>query len=224
MTSSPPVRPATRRPRVASLAVMVLAVALTAVLGAQTSPGSSSATAPPSAGGTSVQHPDHSPRGSSHADPPRSEGDVPDGAVDGRLPAAVTVDDERFPALTRLDPALREAATEASADGATFLVTSGWRSRAYQQQLLDEAFDTDGSQEEAARWVDTPDTSPHVTGDAVDLGPEAATRWLGERGARYGLCRVYVNEPWHHELRPDAVEHGCPAPYPDPTHDPRMRG
>ena len=61
-------------------------------------------------------------------------------------------------------------------------------------------------------------------GDAVDLGPAAARSWLAEHGARYGLCRVYANEPWHFELRPDAVRHGCPRPYADPTQDPRMGG
>ena len=40
---------------------------------------------------------------------------------------------------------------------------------------------------------------------------------------QYGLCPVYGNEPWHYELRPDAVEYGCPAMYADPTHDPRMQ-
>lgn len=54
-------------------------------------------------------------------------------------------------------------------------------------------------------------------------GPLAATDRLSEHGAEHGLCRVYANEPWHHELRPDAVEHGCPPPYPDPTHDPRTQ-
>ncbi|WP_281283417.1 hypothetical protein [Modestobacter excelsi] len=30
------------------------------------------------------------------------------------------------------------------------------------------------------------------------------------------------NEPWDYELHPDAVEHGCPPLYADPTEDPRM--
>jgi len=80
-----------------------------------------------------------------------------------------------------------------------------------------------GSEAEAARWVATGTTSPHVSGEAVDLGPAEATEWLSARGAAYGLCRIYANEPWHFELRPDAVEHGCPVMYADPTHDPRMQ-
>ena len=66
-------------------------------------------------------------------------------------------------------------------------------------------------------------TSPHVAGDAVDLGPAAATQWLSAHGTAYGLCQIYANEPWHYELRPEAADHGCPAIYADPTHDPRMR-
>jgi hypothetical protein len=61
-----------------------------------------------------------------------------------------------------------------------------------------------------------------VSGDGVDIGPPTSAAWLAERGAEYGLCRIYGNEPWHYELRSEAVDHGCPA-YVDPTHDPRMQ-
>jgi hypothetical protein len=62
-----------------------------------------------------------------------------------------------------------------------------------------------------------------VSGNAVDIGPSGAAAWLSEHGAAYGLCQIYGNEPWHYELRRDASEHGCPAVYADPTHDPRMQ-
>jgi hypothetical protein len=65
--------------------------------------------------------------------------------------------------------------------------------------------------------------SPHVSGDAVDVRPSDATAWLSEQGAEYGLCQIYGNEPWHFELRPEALDHGCPAMYADPTQDPRMQ-
>ena len=119
--------------------------------------------------------------------------------------------------------ALRRAATAAAGDGVRFLVDSGWRSPEYQEQLLQEAVAKYGSAKEAARWVATPTTSAHVSGDAVDIGPSKATSWLSKHGAAYGLCQIYRNEPWHYELRPDAVEHGCPAMYADPTQDPRMQ-
>ncbi len=104
-----------------------------------------------------------------------------------------------------------------------FVVNSGWRSPADEEHLFDEAVSKYGSPEEAARWVATPETSAHVSGDAVDLGPYAATNWLSEHGAAYGLCRIYGNEPWHYELRPAAAQHGCPPVYADPTHDPRLQ-
>jgi LAS superfamily LD-carboxypeptidase LdcB len=103
-----------------------------------------------------------------------------------------------------------------------FSVDSGWRSPAYQQRLLREAITKYGSEKEAARWVATPKRSAHVSGDAVDVAPSSAAAWLSEHGAAYGLCRIYGNEPWHYELRPDAIAHGCPAMYADPTRDPRM--
>ncbi len=147
--------------------------------------------------------------------------------ADGALPDGVTVFDDEYPGVANLDldllQALREAATDAADDGIEFHVNSGWRSPEYQNQLLREAVSKYGSEEEAVRWVATPDTSPHVSGDAVDVGPFAATAWLSEHGAEYGLCQIYGNEPWHYELRPEAIDHGCPATYADPTHDPRMQ-
>jgi zinc D-Ala-D-Ala carboxypeptidase len=147
----------------------------------------------------------------------RSAGSVPDG---------LTVFDD-VPAVAGLDPellaALRRAATDAAADGVEFVVNSGWRSPEHQDRLLREAIEKYGSEQEAARWVSTPETSQHVKGNAIDIGPAAARAWLSEHGAAYGLCQIYANEPWHYELRPEAVEHGCPPMYPDPSHDPRMR-
>jgi hypothetical protein len=149
------------------------------------------------------------------------------GAADGVVRGGASPFDDEVPAVSRLDPglltALRRAASEAAEDGVTIRVTSGWRSPAYQDWLLRQAVSTYGSPREAARWVATAETSAHVEGDAVDLGPGDATAWLAEHGAEQGLCQTYRNEPWHYELRPDAIEHGCPAMYADPTHDPRMR-
>ena len=145
--------------------------------------------------------------------------------ADGAVPAGTTVFDDEIPGVANLDPALlgalREAATHAAGDGVEFFVDSGWRSPEYQERLLHEAVSKYGSEEEAARWVASPDTSAHVSGDAVDIGPFDATPWLSEHGAEYGLCQIYGNEPWHYELRPEAGDHGCPPMYADPTHDPR---
>ena len=80
-----------------------------------------------------------------------------------------------------------------------------------------------GSEEEAARWVATPENSEHVSGDAIDLGPLTAQDWLAQHGDEFGLCQIYANERWHFELRPAAVANGCPLMYDDPTADPRTQ-
>ena len=149
------------------------------------------------------------------------------GEADGAVPAGATVFDDEIPGVANLDPALlgalRQAATDAADDGVEFFVDSGWRSPAYQEQLLHEAVSKYGSEKEAARWVATAETSAHVSGDAVDIGHFDATAWLSEHGGEYGLCRIYGNEPWHYELRPEAIDRGCPPTYGDPTDDPRMQ-
>jgi hypothetical protein len=154
------------------------------------------------------------------------EGNGALGVAGGAVPDGTTVFDDSVPAVVRLDPALlgalRRAATDAHRSGVTFYVDSGWRSAAYQEHLLRQAIAEYGSEHAAARWVATPTTSAHVTGDAVDIGHSDATGWLSRHGAAYGLCQIYRNESWHYELRPAAAQQGCPALYADPTHDPRM--
>jgi zinc D-Ala-D-Ala carboxypeptidase len=208
---SQPARTTTRRIRVRRIRVaglLVVIAALAAALGHQL-PASSSSTA------------------TSPSDVPRSEHRGARGEAAGAVPAGATVFDDAIPGVANLDSdllgALRQAATDAADDGVAFYVDSGWRSPEYQEQLLREAVSKYGSEEEAARWVATPNTSAHVSGEAVDIGPSGATAWLSEHGAEYGLCQIYSNEPWHYELRPGASDHGCPPVYADPTHDPRMQ-
>jgi hypothetical protein len=157
----------------------------------------------------------------------RSEHRVALGEADGVVPDGTTVFDDEIPGVVNLDPdllgALRRAATAAADDDLEFFVVSGWRSPAYQNQLLRQAVSKYGSEREAARWVATADTSPHVSGDAVDIGSFDAMTWLSKHGAQYGLCQIYRNEPWHFELRPEATSRRCPRMYADPTHDPRMQ-
>jgi len=157
-------------------------------------------------------------------------GSSPAGASgDGEIAEGETVlvTDVAHPALANLDPellaAIQRAAADAGAEDIPFRVTSGWRSPEYQARLLSEAVDDYGSEEEARRWVSTPETSLHVSGDAIDIGDFDATYWLSLEGARYGLCQIYANERWHFELRPEAITEGCPEQYLDPTYDPRMR-
>jgi D-alanyl-D-alanine carboxypeptidase len=149
------------------------------------------------------------------------------GETDGAVPGGVRVFDDDIPAVANLDPgllhALRQAAMDAATDGIEIVVNGGWRSPEYQRQLLRNAVAKYGSEKAAARWVAPPATSSHVSGRAVDIGPSRATVWLSKHGAKYGLCRIYRNEPWHYELRRRAINKGCPSMHADPRHDPRTQ-
>jgi len=108
-----------------------------------------------------------------------------DGALtqaDGVLPDGATVFDDQDPGIANLDAdllyALRVATRKAADDEIELTINSGWRSRSYQDALLSSAISEYGSLEEAERWVATADTSPHVSGDAVDIGSAAGTTWL----------------------------------------------
>lgn len=99
----------------------------------------------------------------------------------------------------KLKARLTKAIAAAKADGVTIRITSGRRSAAKQQRLLNEAIKKYGSYKVATRWVLPPKYSAHVLGKAVDIGPTAAMTWLNQNGWRYGVCRRYDNEPWHFE-------------------------
>jgi D-alanyl-D-alanine carboxypeptidase len=221
VTHRKPARRTTRRTRIRWIRVaglLFVIAAIGAALGQQLPAVSSSTAASP----TDVLRSEHrGPRGEHRR--LRSEHRGALGEDDGAVPDGATVFDDGIPGVAKLDSgllgALRQAATDAAYDGVEFIVDSGWRSPEYQEQLLREAVSKYGSEEEAARWVATPNTSAHVSGDAVDIGPFDATAWLSEHGAEYGLCQIYGNEPWHYELRPG----GCPPMYADPTDDPRMQ-
>jgi len=218
VTCREPARTTTRRIRIRRIRVAVPLVALAAIAAGLDSQllasSSSTATSP-----TDVPRSEHRGLRGGH------RGAL--GEADGAVPDGTTVFDDETAGVANLDPdllgPLRQAATDAADYGVELFVNSGWRSPEYQEQLLHEAASEYGSQEEAARWVASPHTSAHVAGDAVDIGPSEAAAWLSEHGAWYGLCRIYSNEPWHYELRPEAGDHGCPPVYADPTHDPRMQ-
>ena len=233
MTHSAPARRAPRRARIRGIRVaglLVVIAAIAAVLGAHL-PASSSTTGSPPIDVLRSEHPRALGEARSQhrgaLGKARREHGGALGEAGGAVPDGTTAFDDAVPGVAKLDPpllgALRRAATDAAGDGVVFNVDSGWRSREYQEQLLQQAISKYGSEAQATRWVATPNTSAHVSGDAVDIGPAAATSWLSTHGAAYGLCRIYGNEPWHFELRPEAIAHGCPAMYADPTHDPRMQ-
>jgi hypothetical protein len=94
---------------------------------------------------------------------------------------------------------LRKAMADAKAQGVPMRINSGRRSAAKQQRLFDEAIKKYGSYKAATRWVLPPDKSEHVHGRAVDIAPQSAMTWLERVGWKYGICRIYDNEPWHFE-------------------------
>jgi zinc D-Ala-D-Ala carboxypeptidase len=231
MAYSKPARAPTRRIRIRKIRVaglLVVIAAMAAALGYQLPASSPSSVSSSSTAASPIDVLRSEPRGlpSEHRGL-RSEPRGALGEAGGAVPDGATVFDDEIPGVGNLDPdllgALRQAATDAADDWVQFFVDSGWRSPEYQEQLLHEAVSKYGSEEEAARWVATPNTSAHVSGDAVDIRPSDATAWLSEHGAEYGLCQIYSNEPWHYELRPEAIDRGCPPVYADPTHDPRMQ-
>ncbi len=140
-------------------------------------------------------------------------GSVAGGAVAGADVQALSPYDVRNPAVGYLNPdlltAVQQATNAAAAEGITMTITSGWRSPQFQQQLLDDAVATYGSVAAARRYVQTPESSKHVLGQAVDMGGAGADPWLIANGARFGLCQIYANEPWHFELAADALGN-CP--------------
>jgi D-alanyl-D-alanine carboxypeptidase len=218
MSRTEPARTTTRRiPGILVAGLLVVSAATATALGhlslASPSSASSAPAAPPALGSApDVLRPEH--RGAL-------------GEADGVLPDGATVFHDEIPGIANLDPgllgALRQAAATAADVGVELYVNSGWRSPQYQDQLLRQAVVEYGSEAEATRWVATPETSAHVSGDAVDIGPSEATAWLSDNGAGYGLCQIYRNEAWHYELRLEAVDQGCPHMYADPTQDPRMQ-
>jgi zinc D-Ala-D-Ala carboxypeptidase len=131
---------------------------------------------------------------SAHGD---GDGDIPENG-------SISPFDTSNAAIHNLDPALLQAVQKATEDararGVEVRVTSGWRSKAYQQRLLDQAVVKYGSLEQARRFVNTPEKSTHVSGKAVDIGPTRAADWFIQHGSNYGLCQAYANEMWHFEL------------------------
>ena len=117
------------------------------------------------------------------------------------------------PAVAQLDPALlkavQDAANTAKQEGVDLRINSGWRSIGFQQRLFDDAVRSYGSVDIARQFVASPEVSKHVVGQAVDIAPVDADKWLIRNGAQFGLCQIYANELWHFELAVDP-QGNCP--------------
>ncbi len=104
-------------------------------------------------------------------------------------------------AVPRLDPQLAaawsQAKAAAAAQGVTLTLASGSRSWAKQAELHARAVARHGGEANGSQWVLPPQYSMHVRGQALDIA--AGASWLEKNGSQWGLCRRYVNEPWHFE-------------------------
>lgn len=127
----------------------------------------------------------------------------------GWLPDGVTLSpfDLANPIVGWLDPALlraiQNASKSAEAEGIDIRISSGWRSKGFQQRLFDDAVRNYGSVDAARKFVASPEVSMHVQGKAVDIAPVEADTWLIANGRQFGLCQIYANEIWHFELATD---------------------
>ncbi|MDX6260677.1 MAG: zinc D-Ala-D-Ala carboxypeptidase [Kribbellaceae bacterium] len=144
------------------------------------------------------------PAGSSATSPAGKHHSGDPGAEDGVLPDNASPFDTSLPGVANLNPellkAIQDAARAAEKAGIKLHLTTGWRSKQYQEELLEKAIQRYGSREKASQYVASPEESHHVTGNAVDVGPTDADDWLNRKGARFGLCQTLANEIWHFEL------------------------
>lgn len=169
--------------------------------------------------GVAAADPTTGPSTTADAPPPTDDAlSVGRGATDswsGYLPDNTTLSpfDTSSQILALLDPsllkAIQDAARSAQAQGVGITITSGWRSKGFQQRLFDDAVRRYGSVEMAQQFVASPEASRHVVGEAVDIAGNGASAWLIRNGARFGLCQIYANENWHFELATDA-DGRCP--------------
>lgn len=123
----------------------------------------------------------------------------------------------RFPAenLDGLTPATRAAFEAARTEalwhhGELIGLTSGYRDAYAQARLFADTVRRTGSLRLAVRWTLPPHQSRHVAGTAVDVRPIEGARWLERHGPRHHLYRVYDNEWWHFEYRPDGPPQRLP--------------
>lgn len=126
--------------------------------------------------------------------------------------------------MQRLTPAAaaawRRMVSAAAQDGITLLIVSGYRSHAYQAELIRRKLAQGEVIEEILRVNAPPGYSQHHRGNAVDVATpgcrplteefeqSAAFAWLGENAVNYGFSMTYpranplgfIYEPWHWAL------------------------
>ncbi len=104
--------------------------------------------------------------------------------------------------------------------GLSPIVVEGYRTREYQQEIMDQRIDEyilqgyseEGAAAEAEKWVAVPGTSEHELGLAVDINGDGwgVYEWLAENAYKYGFILRYPSgkegitgidyEPWHYRF------------------------
>jgi peptidoglycan hydrolase-like protein with peptidoglycan-binding domain len=99
-----------------------------------------------------------------------------------------------------LAPHWDKMAAAAAQAGIRLSLTSGYRSKAHQQELWDEALQKYGSASAARKWVAPPGTSNHQGGTALDINVNGGVYdWLRANGPKFGFHQPMSWEPWHWE-------------------------
>ncbi len=139
------------------------------------------------------------------------------GAPNRTVPVAAAAPSSTSGLTPALATAYRQAKAQAQREGVPLWITSGKRSWAEQESMWRDGIATYGSPAAARRWVLPPAESTHVTGRAIDVGPQEGAQWLARKGTRWGLCRTYANEWWHFEVA-TVPRTPCPPKYVDSAH------
>lgn len=125
---------------------------------------------------------------------------------------------------SRIYPDLQKMFDDMRAEGMIPKISSSYRTREYQQKLMDEKiveYENQGNSSETAKalaqkWVAVPGTSEHELGLSVDItsadrnrqNPSVIWQWLNENCYEYGFIQRYpedkteitgvIDEPWHY--------------------------
>ena len=117
---------------------------------------------------------------------------------DGSVPDGVTVFDDEVPAWPTSTARCPPPGCDGCRGPRSRVLRQQWLAiPEYQSQLLREAVSKYGSEDGGRPLGGHPQhVCPRVR-DAVDIGRQRDGVAVLKHGAEYGLCQIYINEPWH---------------------------
>jgi len=125
-----------------------------------------------------------------------------------KLPKEISFEEFKIYVTPETKKALLKMAEAAKNDGIDFIVDSGFRSRAYQRQVIRQRLQKGEKFEKMITFVAPPGYSEHHTGRAVDFVPSEARfaftktyKWLKNNAAGFGFYESYPEDitsktPW----------------------------